>query len=227
MKRLAVPLAAMAASAASLFLSFTVLKSAIAGFVLYHLLCCIVLPAADFLVLKKASPRSVAALLGFRKPWRRDLALGLGLGAFMAAVMILALSFLRAGVFESGKIHEALGEWGVSGRNMVLVYIVMIAFNGAVEELFWRGYLYERLRFLPNRFLALGLPAFFFGAQHLFVISRLVADPALIALFLLGILGAGAVWSVLREHSAGILPCLVSHVMVTAGYMGALFFFSP
>ncbi len=227
MKKIAVPLAAMAASAASLFIGFTLLRSAVAGFVLYYLLCCFGLPAADILAARRLSPRRLPAMLGLIKPGRGNLALGLASGLVMAAIAVAVLAIFRERVFGDGHIREVLGAWGASGGNEGLVYAVMLAFNGAVEELFWRGYLHERLKSLPNRFLALALPTAFFAAQHIFVVSRLVADPALVALILVGILGAGAIWAYMRERTLGVLPCVVSHMLVTAGYMGALFFFSP
>jgi membrane protease YdiL (CAAX protease family) len=227
MKRLVVPLAFMAASSLSLFLGFTLLRSALAGFVLYYLACCLALPALDILVLRGTPPRLVPALLGLKAPRRADVALGLGSGAAMTAAMLIALAFLKESVFGDGRIQSVLGLWGASGRNLALVYVVMLAFNGAVEELFWRGFLHERLGAIPNRLFALGLPTLFFGAQHLFVVSSLVADPALVALLLLGILGAGAVWALLRERTRSVLPCILSHVLVTAGYMGALSWFGP
>jgi uncharacterized protein len=236
-KKTVVPIAFMAASAASLFLGFTILRSAFAGFVLYYLACCLVLPALDILVLRglprrgKPRPgtplRRVPALLGLVAPRRSDIALGLGSGVAMAAAMLAALALFKGSIFSDGRIQSVLRAWGASGQNLALVYIVMLAFNGAVEELFWRGYLHGKLEALPNRLAALGLPTFFFGAQHVFVVSSLVADPALVALMLLGILGAGAAWSALRERTGSVVPCVLSHALVTAGYMGALCWFSP
>lgn len=223
----ALPLIAMAASAAALFLGFMALRSAVAGFVLYYLACCLVLPAADFLALRKISPRRIPGLLGLRRPTRADLAAGFAAGAAMAAPMLVVLALFKGAVFGDGRVHSVLISWGASDRNMATIYIVMLAFNGAVEELFWRGYLHERLKALPNRFLALGLPTFFFGAQHVFVVSSLVANRAVVGLFLVGILGAGAIWSYMRERIGSVIPCVVSHMIVTAGYMGALFFLAP
>jgi membrane protease YdiL (CAAX protease family) len=214
----------MAASAASLFAGFTLLRSALAGFVLYYLASCLALPAIDLLLLRRIEPRRVPELLGIKRPGPRELALGLGSGLAMAALTLAFLIFFKSSIFGDGRIAAVLAGWGASGENAVLVYIVMLAFNGALEELFWRGYLYDRLRSTPNRALALGLPALFFGAQHVFVVSALIADPALLALVLFGILGAGIVWSLLRERVGGVLPCAISHMLVTAGYMGALLF---
>ncbi len=225
MKKLAVPIILMLASAVSLFLGFTVLRSAFAGFALYYLLCCITLPLLDILVLRKIPARCIPELLGFSPPKKKDIVLGVWAGLAMAAAMLVALVVFRDVVFGDGRIGAVLKGWGASGKNAVVVYIVMLVFNGALEELFWRGYLYDRLRAMPNRFLALGLPAFFFGAQHLFVVSLLVADPAIVGLFIAGIFGAGLVWSLMRERSGGILACVISHTLVTSGYMGAFFIF--
>ena len=59
------------------------------------------------------------------------------------------------------------------------------------------------------------------------MVSLLVADPALVGLFVFGIFGAGLEWSVMRERSGGVMACVISHTLVTAGYMLALFLLSP
>jgi len=227
MKRLLLPLLLMAASAASLWLGFWVLRSALAGFCLYYLLCCLVLPTAALLAAGKATPRALPSLLGLLPLRGADLGLGLGIGLAMSAPMVLVLALFRQELFGDGRIREVLARWGASGDRALLVYVAMLAFNGIVEELFWRGFIHDRLRALPNRWVALGLPALFFAAQHLFVVSSLVASPGLIALFLAGILGAGVVWSLLRELRGSVIPSLVSHVLVTAGYMAAFLCFTP
>lgn len=214
----------MLAPVAALYLSFGLARSVLLGFILYYLVSCLSLPALDLLLLRKVGPRRALSLVGLGRPSKGELALGLGTGAAMALVAVAALALFKTAVFGDGRIGAALREWGVSGGNIVAVFAVMLAFNGAVEELFWRGYLYDRLRSLGNRPLALGLPALVFGAQHFFVLSRLVADPAVLGLFLFGIFGAGLIWSLMRERSGGAVGCAISHMLVTAGYMGAFFF---
>jgi len=226
-KKLLVPLALMLASAASLFLGFTLLRSALVGFLLYYGLCCLALPALDILALRRIKPRSLSALLGILPLRRGDLALGLALGLAMSAPMVLFLGLFRQLLFGDGRIHSVLAGWGAAGSSEAYVFVAMLAFNGAVEELFWRGFIHERLAALRSRPLALGLPALLFAAQHVFVVSALVASPLLVGLFLAGILGAGLVWGMLRELRGSVIPCVISHVLVTAGYMGAFFFLAP
>lgn len=226
MRKLALPIAFMISSALSLFVGFTILRSALAGFFLYYVLCCLVLPTLEMLGLRRLSPRVLPELLGFNGLGRRGLSLGLLSGFGMTAIMLIALALFKNRIFGDGRIFGVLREWGASGGNAVYVYIAMLAFNGAVEEFFWRGFLYDKLKYVPNRFLALGVPLLFFGAQHVFVVSRLVAGLDLVALILVGIFGAGAVWSLIRERTGSVLPCAISHTIVTAGYMGALLFFT-
>jgi membrane protease YdiL (CAAX protease family) len=226
MTKLAPPIAAMLASAASLFLGFWVLRSAAWGFALYYLVCCLGIPFFDLVLKRGLPPRRLPGALGFGKPRGRELALGLGSGAAMVAIMLVALVLLRDRVFGSGEVEAALSSWGVPREYLALLCAVMLALNGAAEEFFWRGYLHERLAFLSKRYLAVGLSTFFFGAQHLFVISSIVRDPAVVSLFLFGITGAGAIWGYMRERSGSLVPCVLSHMMVTAGYLGIFLYYS-
>ena len=116
MKKFVVPIALMLASAASLFLGFTVLRSAFAGFVLYYLLCCVALPLLDILVLRKIPARSVPELVGLSSPRKKDIALGVGAGLAMAAAMLVALVAFKGGVFGDGRIGAVLKGWGARGR---------------------------------------------------------------------------------------------------------------
>lgn len=219
-------LAAMLASASSLFVGFTVLRSAVAGFALYYLVCCVGIPLFDFLFLRRAAGRDIPALVGLGTMRRSHLLLGLGAGGAMVAIMLAALAILRGPVFGDGTIMAALARWGVDRDRLPAVFAVMLAFNGAVEEFFWRGYLHGSLSAMADRRLAGALPTLFFGCQHVFVVSAIVRDPAVVALFIAGITGAGAAWAFMRERSRSLLPCVVSHMMVTAGYMGAFYLMS-
>ena len=216
----------MLASAASLFIGFTLLRSAVAGFVLYYIACCVAIPLFDLVAARGVPARKIPAVLGFGKARGADVALGVISGLVMVAVMIAALALLKDSVFGSDAIVSTLRTWGLRREYLVLVCALLMAFNGAIEEFFWRGYLHERLASLPNRFLAIGLTSAFFGAQHLFVVSSIVRDPAIVALFLTGILGAGAVWGVMRERTKSLVPSVISHMAVTAGYLGVFLYYS-
>lgn len=225
MKKYAAPLVMMLASAFSLFLGFKVLRSVVAGFALYYLVCCIGLPLVDLLFARRLGPRRIAAAIGLAKPRRHELLVGLVSGLAMDAIMVAALALFRDRVFANGSVQATLELWGAGGSNLVLVFLVMLAFNGALEELFWRGYLHEKFSGMEKRLAALAIPSLFFGLQHVFVISSLVADPALVALFVFGITGSGAIWAFIRERW-GLLSSVLSHVLVTAGYMAAFYFFA-
>jgi membrane protease YdiL (CAAX protease family) len=173
-----------------------------------------------------SSSRRLPAALGLGRPRGRDLALGLASGTAMVAVMLVALVLLRDTVFGSGEVLAALGSWGVPREYLALLCAVMLALNGAAEEFFWRGYLHVRLAPLRNRYIAVGLTTLFFGAQHIFVISSIVKGPAVAALFLAGILGAGAIWGYMRERSGSLVPCVISHMTVTAGYLGIFLYYT-
>lgn len=225
MKRIVVSVAFMAISAISLFIAFTLVRSAFLGFILYYLVACLGLPALDLVAVRTLAPRAVPEALGLRGS-RRGIAVGVATGFGMAAIMLIVLIAFSERLFGDGKMLAVVAGWGVSSRNAFIVYVVMLAFNGAVEELFWRGFLYDGLKAVSSRVVALGLPLLFFSAQHYFVVSRLVTDPGLVALILAGIFGAGLVWSVLREATRSVVPCVISHTIVTAGYMGAFYFFT-
>ncbi len=219
------PVAAMMLALFSLFISFFVLKNLVAGFFAYYILSCAAIPLLDLLLLNKKRFREIPGYTGLVPVHGKALFLGLFTGIGMAAVIILAFHFMKDIFLQDNRILASLKLWGVPAGHVILVCVVMLLVNGALEELFWRGYIYAKLKPMKNRPMAVGLPAIFFCGQHFFVISSIFKNPLAILLCMFGIGSAGLIWGIMRERDAGLLAPLTSHMLVTAGYLSVFYFF--
>jgi len=220
-----VPFLAMSLAGFSLFFGVFVLKSLMAVFFSYYLLCSLGLPLLDLRLGAGLGLREIPRWLALSPVRAWDLALGALSGTGMAAIMIASFVALKSVFLADNRILASIEAWGVSRDDIAMVFVVMLAFNGALEELFWRGYIHRKFEDMGNRAAAVGIPALFFCSWHIFVISSLVANPLAIALFMAGIGGAGIVWGIMRERSGSVVPCVVSHMIVTAGYLGIFYVF--
>lgn len=220
MRRLVPTLLLMLLPGACLALSLRVFHSLALTFVLYYLVSCGAVPLADLLLVRRQGWRSLPGLLRICPVRRADVLLGLGTGLAVCVLMASAFRLLEGILLGGNRILESVEAWGISRGNLALVYAVLIVFNGALEELFWRGYIHDRLSYLRHRPLAVVLPAAVFGLQHVFVLTSILPGPSAVALALAGVTAGGVLWTFLREWRGSLVPAALSHMTVTIGYMG-------
>lgn len=212
-------------SALSLYIGFSLYGAVLLGFGLYYGLVCIVLPLAELRQASNLAWKAIPMAYGLERPSLAAVIAGLVSGALMSGMMFAVFLPLRSHLFADGRIEATLQSWGAGPRLLVLVFMVMILCNGALEELFWRGYIHRCLKGMTRSWLALAIPSLAFGLQHLFVISALLGQGWIIGLFIFGITAAGCIWAILRVRW-GLISSLISHCMVTATYMGAFYWFA-
>ena len=181
-------------------------------FLAYHVALCLGLP---LLAARREGldARALARRLGLV---REGLGTGLGLGALALAVPPLALLALPAAFPAAGPIRAVLADWGATGSEVPWVLLFLAAVNGPAEELFWRGYLQDRLlRGLPSAALLVLL----FSSYHTVTVGALAPGPAGLALMLGGVVGAAAFWTWSRRRWDSLWPALLSHLGATVGYV--------
>lgn len=221
-KRYAAAIAAMLFAAFMQWLSLALFDSLALSFLLYTLIACLGLPAADLLFARKTPPGRLLSVLGLGRSNPRQALYALLLGLGMDGIMFGAFFLLGPLFLREGRAIEVVKSWGIGPGPVAWIYFFALTLNGAVEEIFWRGYLHRLLADSPRRVLAVSLPAFVFGAQHIFVISRLVPNPPSVALFMFAIIASGFLWGIVYEKARSLIPCVVCHAVVAMGYLGIL-----
>lgn len=189
-----------------------------ASFFAYHVAWCLVVPAA-VLRAKHRSWTTHARALGLARPTGNGTAAGALVGLVMGASTIAAFAAWGDVLLAGANLREQLTAWGVPPDADVALFAYMIAFNSVAEELYWRGYVHERLAAWTNRWHALLATSVFFTSFHVYTIHRLVGDASVTVLFSVGVLAAALAWAVLSERYESVLPAVLAHVGATAGYM--------
>ncbi|MGI6669777.1 MAG: CPBP family intramembrane glutamic endopeptidase [Acetivibrionales bacterium] len=103
-------------------------------------------------------------------------------------------------MFLAADIAGSLEQWGVSGEIKWLVFIVMVLFNGVVEEVFWRGYTYEKIGDRLNKWLAALIVTLLYTSYHLATILAFFKLSYISLLIILFVFAAGFIWGCMRYH---------------------------
>lgn len=218
------PLVLMAAAPLVVVGSLFVIRSVWLTFLLYHFGICL---AAPLLASRfgrtgrqgRAWLREHLRSLGLRP---RGRGLGLALGAGLALAIVGAFAAWGRGFLGAGAPAAVLGEWGVETALLPALFAFMLLGNGFAEELFWRGWLHERLRARRPRPAVIAATAACYASYHVFTVAALLRELSVVALFSAAILAAGAFWGWLRERTESVWPALLSHAGATTGYMFVL-----
>lgn len=148
--------------------------------------------------------------LGFgRFEWKT---LGLGCGILVAGYLIILLHnslLYLLGVDTQG---EAIMEMFAALDSPVWFFVVGAVFAPIVEEIFFRGFLFQGFRQRYGWITAMLLSSFIFAAAHLDLVT-------LIPTFILG-----CVLAYVYHRSNSVWPCIVLHFLVNGfGLCGAYF----
>ncbi len=207
-------------AAAMQWVSLSLFNSLALSFLLYTLVGCVAVPLGFMLFAEKVPLRQIPALLRLTPVSRKQAAFAFVLGTSMALTMVVAFLFLGSVFMKDNQAVRVVGQWGIRKDLSAMFFFAMLTLNGGTEEFFWRGFIHRRLQIGKIRWLAVGFPALVFGAQHIFVITRLVPNAFTVALFMFAIIGSGFLWGIIREKTGSLFTCAVCHMIVAVGYLG-------
>lgn len=203
-------------------------------FAIYHLTICLLVPylagrrrdlgrrvRLEEWGLRRSASRAGASA-GTEGSIRVWLIVGAGLGAAAAGVIVGGFMLLHDGLLAGDSVWSTLREWGVTRKSLPTLFAVMLAGNGAAEELFWRGWLHSRLAPIQPRTAAIALAAICYASYHTFTVASLLRSVPVTASFTLAIFVVACFWGWMRERSGSVWPALLCHVGATAGYMTVL-----
>lgn len=202
-------------------LLLALLHNVFAVFALYHAVLCLLLPW----LLERRRPghdfRTHLGYLGLVHPdWRGPVLLGGGLALVAGLGLWLAYLLLGKGILDRVTISTALAGWGVSPGSRWAVILIMLLINAPAEELYWRGYLIQRLDHWSRPNLAVVFIAACYASYHGLTVYLLLGQVSWAVLVLAGIWGVGIFWGWLRLRTGSVWPALLMHTGLTWTYLG-------
>lgn len=209
----------MLAASLSVIIPLTLFENVAVVFVLYYLVMCIAVPIADLIILKRLNFIGFLRLIGFTKTSiKNSLLIGFGHGFIFFSLTIGGFLIFKS-AFINNDIVKILARWGISNNNKWIVFILMVLFNGIVEEVFWRGYTFAKIKDCMNKWLAIGLVTLFYTSYHLTTILAFLGFSYLSLQIISAIFIAGLVWGWMRFYFNSIWASTIGHTLTTLGYM--------
>lgn len=148
----------------------------------------------------------------FRIKSRKKLLLSIGAGMLIYGI-ILGAYFLLKSVIDLAAIQQLLlDNVAVHRDNFVLVAIYISFVNSLLEELFFRGFLFMRLRKQVTPKIATSISAFAFAVYHVAMLAGWF-HPALFLLAMTGLFVGGLIFNQLAAWSDSIYTSWLAHMM--------------
>lgn len=142
---------------------------------------------------------------------KRSLLLTAGLIVLTWLVLEGGWLWFKKSMLNWESFPEATASIGLTpGLPFWLLVIYFVALNPVVEEFFWRGVVYERLKSFVSPWHALLWSSLLFGAWHWVIIQYFFTPAWQIALTFLVCLG-GVIFGLLYERSKSLLPAILVH----------------
>lgn len=135
--------------AVAVFSGLILLNSIIATYILFYGVVCIAVPLLDRVVFHRQNVREFFRFTGLVNI-RKSLLPGLIIGAvFLAAIYTFFMIFSRQ-LIDASTMTSALSRWNLDSGNLFVFLFMMIVGNSILEEIYWRGYIFSRLRILTS-----------------------------------------------------------------------------
>jgi membrane protease YdiL (CAAX protease family) len=158
----------------------------------------------------------------------RGLLFGLGFGLLVSAGIVLLyflwLDRVLAAVHAPEKVRAKVAEFGLdspAGYLLLAGFISLI--HSALEEYYWRWFVFGRLRRHVPVGLAVALASLAFMGHHVVVLAVYMpggtAFLTLVVPLALGVGVGGAVWCWLYHRTGSIYSAWVSHLLIDASIM--------
>jgi membrane protease YdiL (CAAX protease family) len=223
-KEFIVTLIIMTLAVLSVVIPLTVFHNVFGVFILYYGVMCLLIPVLDLTLVQKLSFRDSLSFLGFTGiNVRPAIVFGLGHGILIYLITLSAFFFFPDQMLANKNVITAIRGWGVSGWKTILLTIIMLLCNGIIEEIFWRGYVFEKLKSAGGPFQCpwptIFLTAAFYTSYHLATVLTFFHLSPVSIILTLSIFVAGLGWGWLKNYYQNLWVTAIGHFLATAGYM--------
>lgn len=149
---------------------------------------------------------------------KRQIAIGLGLGILMSAVVLLSFEALSETTRNEmlTRVAKKISVLKIA-QNFLLYGIVLSFVHSLLEEFYWRYFVFSAWKSaLPPRRISLAahLIASFAFTLHHFTVTVHYFDLSFGLLLGLGVWAAGFIWSYVFEKERSLLGVWISHIIV-------------
>ena len=158
--------------------------------------------------------------------WPRTILAGVRFGVSFGATIAIATVLLYAiwlrptGSLLAGvaPILQKVRGLGIDTPTRYIVWATLIALaNSAMEEYYWRWFLFGRLRLFVPTWAAIALSSVAFAAHHVIILGTFFGwNSWPMVLFSISVAVGGGVWAWLYNRSGSLLGPWLSHILIDA-----------
>jgi len=173
--------------------------------VIAFLLC----PLIYFKISKERTAKEFFSLLSMNKDTKNiKFSFILGFGVFV----IIAAAFMIAQLFiDQAMVVETLDSYGITQNNAIFVFFYIVLINAAVEELFFRGFIFMTLYNMNLKRYAHIFSALLFALYHVSILNAALT-PSIFILSMMGLVAAGLIFNALALKCKSIGGSLIVHI---------------
>lgn len=133
------------------------------------------------------------------------------------------LFWLHSYFLDLDVLRQLLDDWGFSGNGVFGLMFVLLCVNPILEELYWRGFMHNRIKEKGTATRAIWMTATFYTLYHFLSVIPMFQWPLNIVA-VLPVFIAGLFWGYLREKTKSITAGIISHVLGDLGIMFVYWF---
>ena len=151
--------------------------------------------------------KNLLSLFLFKKrDLKIPLLLGLGVFTFITAMFAILLPF-----FDREEITAALANNNITPQNAIFVFLYIVIINAALEQFFFRGFIFAQLHRMNFKHYAHLYSAVLFSFYHIPILF-LAVSPGILVLCTVGLVAAGLIFNMLTIRFNSISAALVVHI---------------
>lgn len=158
-----------------------------------------------------------------RKGWNPSqltLVVGGVSGLLMYGVIFGGIALFQDFLINEGDLLILLDHWDFTG---IWLVFILLFINPVLEELYWRGILYQKLLKNHTQVVVILLTSGFYTLYH--ILSMLILFNWPINLFLIiPVFLVGVFWGYMRTKAESFTGTIISHFLADAGVMSVYWF---
>lgn len=154
---------------------------------------------------------------------KQALGMGIASGAVFFIFIFGGMVWLHEYLLDVDALRALLVAWGFIGPAEILLVLVLLLLNPVLEEVYWRGYMYERIRRKNSAAIAITVTAAFYTLYHVLTVMQLF-EVAYTLVAVIPVLIAGLFWGYVRERTGSITATIIGHGLGDLGIVCVYWF---
>lgn len=154
---------------------------------------------------------------------KRSVMIGSMSGIIFFLFVFLSLYGLHQYFIDIRALQSLLVKWGFSGYGIIGFLLVFVFVNPILEEVYWRGFVFERLSRSENSKKVIVVTALFYTLYHFLSVMPMFQSGMNLLVILFVFIG-GLYWGYMRDKIGSIIGTILCHAFADLGIVCVYWF---